>query len=99
MISANLTNAKRKAVYRRDGYRCALCDSSQYIQIHHCVPRGEGGSNHEHNLITLCSACHSHVHGTPLFETDITQEEMQHFCVEYLADFYAPDWNPWSKEP
>ena len=99
MLSANLTNAKRKAIYSRDGYRCALCDSTQTIQIHHCIPRGQGGSNHEHNLITLCSFCHSHVHGAPLYDTDVTAEEMTQFCVEYLADYYAPDWNPWSKEP
>ena len=53
MIDAKLTNAQRKAIYRRDGFRCALCDSTKYIQIHHVIPRGAGGTNHPHNLITL----------------------------------------------
>lgn len=55
MISANIPTSTRKAIYRRDGYRCALCDSMQYLQIHHIIPRGKGGNNEPDNLITLCS--------------------------------------------
>ena len=36
-----LTNAQRKAIYRRDGYQCALCGSTRYLQIHHYIPRGK----------------------------------------------------------
>ena len=45
MLSAKVSNQTRKAVYARDGYRCALCDSTKYIQIHHLVKRSQGGSN------------------------------------------------------
>lgn len=100
MISANISNSKRKAVYRRDGYRCALCDYSQHLQLHHVVPRGEGGPDSEQNLITLCAECHALAHGFDLRGLDDppTQEDMTQACVEYLADYYAPDWNPWGKE-
>jgi len=97
-MTANIPNALRKAVYRRDSYACALCDSSQGLQVHHVIPRGEGGTNCIHNLITLCSYCHSHVHGRPLYDTDVTAEDVNQACVEYLADYYARDWNPWKKE-
>lgn len=53
MISANIPNARRKQIYRRDGYACALCDNRQYLQIHHVVPRSEGGSDMPENLICL----------------------------------------------
>lgn len=66
MISANLTNAQRKAIYRREGWRCALCDSTKYLQIHHIIRRSQGGSNHPHNLIALCSDCHALAHGMNL---------------------------------
>lgn len=66
MLSAKLTNLQRKAVYRRDGWRCALCDSTKYLQIHHIIKRSQGGSNHPHNLITLCSDCHALAHGIDL---------------------------------
>ena len=48
MISANIPTSTRKAIYRRDGYRCALCDSTQYLQIHHIIPRGKGGGRTRH---------------------------------------------------
>ena len=54
MISANVSKETRKAVYRRDHYRCALCDSEQGLQVHHVVSRGQGGTNFPQNLITLC---------------------------------------------
>lgn len=66
MISAGLTNAQRKAIYRREGWRCALCDSPKYLQIHHIIRRSQGGGNHPHNLIALCSDCHALAHGLDL---------------------------------
>ena len=39
-MNANIKNATRREVYRRDGYRCALCDSSQGLQVHHAIARG-----------------------------------------------------------
>ena len=32
MISANIPTSTRKAIYRRDGYRCALCDSAEKVE-------------------------------------------------------------------
>ena len=98
MISANITNETRKAVYRRDGYRCALCDSTKYIQIHHYISRSRGGTNNPHNLITLCSDCHGVAHGVSIYGRDVSKEDVEQAIVEYLADLYAPDWNPWRRE-
>ena len=41
--AANIPAATRRAVYRRDGYRCALCDDVRGLQIHHDMPRSVGG--------------------------------------------------------
>lgn len=99
MISAKLTNTTRRAVYRRDGYRCALCDSTKYLQVHHYIKRSQGGHNGLHNLICLCADCHALAHGTILNERGITQEDVQQAVMEYLADYYAQDWNPWEAGP
>ncbi len=99
MISAKLTNQERKAIYARDGYRCALCDNSRYLQIHHVIPRKDGGTDSPQNLITLCSVCHGHAHGVIPDYSDLTAEELNQLCIEYLADYYAPDWNPWARHP
>lgn len=96
MISASIPNDTRKAVYARDGYACALCDSKEHIQIHHCEPRSVGGSDFPENLITLCSVCHALAHGTKLRDCpDMTMNDVYQACVEYLADYYAPDWYPY----
>lgn len=101
MISANIDNKLRKSIYARDGYRCALCDDTRTIQIHHVVKRSVGGGNHPHNLICLCSNCHALAHGTNLQGwVDVTQEHIEQAIVEYLADYYADlgeVWNPYRK--
>lgn len=96
MISANLTNDQRRKIYKRDGYQCALCSSTRYLQIHHAIWRGHGGArNNPMNLITLCNRCHMQAHGDDLDGMPFTQADVERACVEYLADLYAPDWWPW----
>ena len=87
MISANLSKSERRAIYKRDGYRCALCDSPQGLQIHHIVFRSHGGSNDPANLITLCWRCHAEAHGTAIPERHTYQrtswEDRQSLAEEY----------------
>ena len=101
MISANISVKTRKAVYAREGYRCALCDDPRTIQIHHVVKRSLGGSDHPHNLICLCANCHALVHGTNLYGLrDVSPEDIEQAIVEYLADYYADQdevWNPYRR--
>lgn len=66
--SASIPNEVRRAVYERDGYRCALCDDVRGLQIHHAVHRSQGGSDRPENLITLCWRCHAEAHGTVIPE-------------------------------
>lgn len=102
MIGAGISNKRRKMVYHRDGYRCALCDNTKYIQIHHIIQRSRGGSDEMQNLITLCADCHALAHGTDLRGCpDATKEDVEQAIVEYMADYYAcigTLWNPWAKE-
>ena len=96
-MTANISNELRKEVYRRDGYRCALCSSGYPLQIHHAIPRGKGGSDFIENLVTLCSTCHAQVHGYIPLECDyMDAEDLNQAICEYLADYYAEDggWYP-----
>lgn len=104
-MTANINKAKRKKVYARDGYRCALCDSTSGLQIHHVVPRGQGGPRENcANMIALCWKCHAAAHGTihPDYEGQVTQEDVEQACVEYLSELYACEynavWNPWEPD-
>ena len=97
MLSARISNETRRFIYAREGYRCALCDSTKYLQVHHCVPRSRGGTDSVQNLVCLCADCHALAHGITLNDWDATQQDVEQAVTEYLADYYAPDWNPWGK--
>ena len=108
---ANISKEMRREVYRRDGWRCALCDSTDGLQIHHIKPRGKGGADHPMNLITLCWRCHAAAHGSLMMldqyaiehAPDATADDkirdmmadMELACVQYVADYYAEQGEIW----
>jgi len=57
----------RAKVLERDERKCRSCHRdlddmpSWFFEVHHVVPRSEGGSDHPANLITLCYICHKKV--------------------------------------
>ena len=53
----------RQQVLHRDGWRCQSCGTTSNLEIHHKQFRSHSGHDSEENLITLCSTCHSSVHG------------------------------------
>jgi hypothetical protein len=56
--------AVRRAVLARDQHRCRVpgCTHVTFLDIHHVVPRSEGGSNDPKNTITICGAHHRAIH-------------------------------------
>ena len=109
-LSASIPNETRKEVYRRDGFRCALCDDVRGLQIHHIVHRSVGGNDTPCNLITLCWRCHAEAHGTliPERHTFVPQtpeqkwaawrsliDDYEQLCVEYVSDYYAERGEEW----
>ena len=102
MISSRISNADRKKIYRRDGFACALCGNPKTLQIHHLYARSAGGKDTPHNLITVCQDCHMALHGHALDGTTYN-ERMERLewafmaATEYLADYYAPNWDPWDE--
>ena len=77
----------RDEVLRRDNHQCRNCNCHLDVQVHHVLPRSQGGSNLSHNLVTLCGICHASAHrsllvisGDPNHEvwfTSITGEPIQ----------------------
>ena len=52
-------------VLDRDGYKCRSgrkVKHSKKLQVHHLVPRANGGANAPGNLLTLCETCHAALH-------------------------------------
>lgn len=52
----------RETVLKRDGYKCIRCGSAEDLDIHHIVPKSQGGSDELSNLRTLCRQCHATEH-------------------------------------
>lgn len=51
-------NYAREQANIRDEYRCRFCDFNLTVDVHHIVPRSEGGTDEPSNLITLCPNHH-----------------------------------------
>jgi hypothetical protein len=47
----------RQRIFKRDGFRCAYCDTSKNLTIDHIMPKSRGGGNTWMNLITCCKNC------------------------------------------
>lgn len=58
-------NEIRAEIIKRDRYTCYRCEMKAErmgdLSVHHIIPRAEGGSENQENLITLCHPCHDFV--------------------------------------
>ncbi len=54
--------ATRRRILARDGMRCQDCGGMVFnkheAHVDHIVPKGQGGSEDDDNLQTLCQSCH-----------------------------------------
>ena len=84
MLSAKIPTATRRAVYRREGYACALCERPGVIHIHHVRSRSLGGGNGLGNLIALCPVCHAIAHGEYRLDNQFPfDQETARDAIEY----------------
>lgn len=61
-----LPDALRRAVHARDGGRCRWCGATNRgVDLHHIEYRKGLSYDVLENLVSLCRACHSFVHGNP----------------------------------
>jgi 5-methylcytosine-specific restriction endonuclease McrA len=65
-----------KDVRERDGYKCAVCGKTEYLNAHHLIPK-ERFPQHQFDVkngITLCPSCHKYgsysFHRHPLWSVD-----------------------------
>jgi len=53
----------RHRVLCRDGWRCQFCGAMTNLEVHHQKFRSHAGEDKESNLISVCTKCHSSLHG------------------------------------
>lgn len=51
----------RRAVFSRDGHRCAYCgkSSSRGLTLDHVIPRAQGGRHRWENVVASCEPCNA----------------------------------------
>jgi hypothetical protein len=57
-LSERISQGKKLAL-RRDDARCRICGFDAIVEVHHIIPRRDGGSDDPSNLITLCPNHHT----------------------------------------
>jgi hypothetical protein len=50
----------KRAVWDRDGGRCARCGALEYLEFDHIIPHSRGGANTVNNVQLLCRKCNLH---------------------------------------
>lgn len=62
--TTSIPPATRRQVLAHYRHKCQQpgCGRTNYLEIHHVVPRSRGGTNDPGNLTCLCSACHRLAH-------------------------------------
>jgi 5-methylcytosine-specific restriction endonuclease McrA len=101
-----ISSELRRAIYRRDGYKCVYCDSPLKLQLDHVHPRFHGGENTYENLVTACQSCNG-AKSARLLEGRNVKEKVKNYRAERLAlqagkggkkkEKYVPD--VFSREP
>jgi len=59
--------------------RCCICRRFRptKLQVHHIVPRSQGGTDDDDNLIVTCISCHADVHSQVPFTRRFSTEELK----------------------
>lgn len=66
MAYTGLDERLKRQVFERDNYRCRWCGvTNQGVDVHHIEYRRGYSFDRLDNLVTLCRAHHSFVHGIP----------------------------------
>ena len=63
-LSRTIPPAVRRHVLTRDRGRCVVpgCSGRDYVEVHHVIPRAEGGDHDPALLVTLCTRHHAAAH-------------------------------------
>lgn len=81
---------RRECRLQMDGFECALCGSSEKLNVHHKHYHNIFHEDVRRDLITLCQRCHSAYHGkgNPVETMDESLDSIG--VVDYEGTYYLP---------
>lgn len=65
----------------KDNHKCAHCDSTQQLNVHHITYNNLGNEDPDKDLITLCQQCHNKLHNIAGYD------RKGHYPVSILTRF------------
>lgn len=73
-----LSSSQKEELIQKVGTRCSYpnCPETTTFEVHHIIPRTEGGTNKENNLIVLCPTHHTKAHSG-----EIPKERLKRYSV------------------
>lgn len=77
-----ISDAVKKFVFNRDGWRCRHCNNGNGLDPHHVIYASAGGADEPWNLITLCRVCHDSIHAGRL-KLEILKVEADNILVKF----------------
>jgi predicted HNH restriction endonuclease len=88
-----LSSRTVRKLIKRGNRKCIICEwDICEPDIHHIVPKNEGGTNDHSNLICLCPNCHRMAHNN-LYERDMLLERAISITFTDWKDFYVDIFN------
>jgi hypothetical protein len=76
--------------------RCRNCQSSEFVELHHAIPRGKwkGGREDLRNALPLCRTCHLgwHHKKVTIYQDVFTEDEWEFLCNANLTGQLVGDW-------
>lgn len=82
----SINNQTRQYVLNRDGNKCLVCGSRNFLTLAHVfVNRSHGGRGCKENLVCLCADCHFFALDNPLGENEVKNSKIiKEYCKNYL---------------
>lgn len=78
-------------ILKRANKECTLCGwNESTCDIHHIIPKSQGGTNEHNNLIIVCPNCHRIIHTTNKYTIEYLKERSIENKFKDWKEFYHP---------
>lgn len=87
-ISSKWWTDRKTLYYKYHAKKCAVCESTKYIQLHHMTYKDYGHEKDEH-LVALCRGCHEEFHTINKWHWNLV-DATNKFIIEKRESFEFP---------
>ena len=78
-------------ILERANKGCSICGwNESTCDIHHIIPKSQGGTNEHNNLIIVCPNCHRIIHTSDKYSIEFLQEHSMEQQFNDWKNYYYP---------